>query len=58
MYEEICGGMTEDAGTHLQKTFSVSDSGIVMEKQKLELLDEITCEEPLEREDDVALRVY
>ena len=33
-------------------------SGIVMEKQKLELLDEITCEEPLEREDDVALRVY
>ena len=31
MYEEICGGMTEDAGTHLQ-TFSVSDSGIVMEK--------------------------
>ena len=32
MYEEICGGMTEDAGTHLQKTFSVSDSGIVMEK--------------------------
>lgn len=32
MYEEICGGMTEDAGKHLQKTFSVSDSGIVMEK--------------------------
>ncbi len=32
MYEEICGGMTEDASTHLQKTFSVSDSGIVMEK--------------------------
>jgi len=32
MYEEICGGMTEDAGTHLQKTFSVSDSGMVMEK--------------------------
>ena len=32
MYEEICGGMTEDAGTHLQKMFSVSDSGIVMEK--------------------------
>lgn len=32
MYEEICGGMTEDAGTHLQKTFSVSDSGVVMEK--------------------------
>ena len=32
MYEEICGGMTEDADTHLQKTFSVSDSGIVMEK--------------------------
>ena len=32
MYEEICGGMTEDAGMHLQKTFSVSDSGIVMEK--------------------------
>lgn len=32
MYEEICGGMSEDAGTHLQKTFSVSDSGMVMEK--------------------------
>lgn len=32
MYEEICGGMTEDASMHLQKTFSVSDSGIVMEK--------------------------
>ena len=32
MYEEICGGMTEDAVTHLQKTFSVSDSGMVMEK--------------------------
>lgn len=32
MYEEICGGMTEDAGTHLQKTFSVSDSGMVLEK--------------------------
>lgn len=32
MYEEICGGMTEDAGMHLQKTFSVSDSGMVMEK--------------------------
>ena len=32
MYEEICGGMTEDAGKHLQKTLSVSDSGIVMEK--------------------------
>ena len=32
MYEEICGGMTEDAGMHLQKTFSVSDCGIVMEK--------------------------
>ena len=32
MYEEICGGMTEDAGKHLQKTFSVSDSGMVMEK--------------------------
>lgn len=32
MYEEICGGMTEDAAAHLQKTFSVSDSGMVMEK--------------------------
>ena len=41
MYEEICGGMTEDAGTHLQKTFSVSDSGIVMEKDII--FYSITC---------------
>lgn len=32
MYEEICGGMQEDAATHLQKTFPVDNNEIVMEK--------------------------
>ena len=32
MYEEICSGMTEDAKDYLQKTFTVKDSGMVIEK--------------------------
>ncbi len=32
MYEEICGGMDEDAGEHLRKTFTVDNNEIVIEK--------------------------
>lgn len=32
MYEEICGGMQEDAGIHLSKTFTVNSSEMVLEK--------------------------
>lgn len=32
MYEEICGGMTEDASVHLHKKFHVDKSEIVLEK--------------------------
>lgn len=32
MYEEICGGMGEDAKEHLQKTFTVLDGGMVIER--------------------------
>jgi len=32
MYEEICGGMNEDAKKHLSKTFHVSSNEMVMEK--------------------------
>ncbi len=32
MYEEIFGGMSEDAGEHLKKTFSVDNSEMVLEK--------------------------
>lgn len=32
MYEEIFAGSFEDAGVHLQKTFSVSNNDIVLEK--------------------------
>lgn len=32
MYEEICGGMDEDAGTHLSKVFTVENNEIVLEK--------------------------
>lgn len=32
MYEEICGGMEEDAGTHLSKVFHVDTNEMVMEK--------------------------
>ena len=32
MYEEICGGMNDDAGKHLAKTFHVDSDEMVMEK--------------------------
>ena len=32
MYEEIYGGLTEDAGVHLAKTFTVEHSEMVLEK--------------------------
>ncbi len=32
MYEEICGGMKEDADIHLSKTFTVNSSEMVLEK--------------------------
>lgn len=32
MYEEICGGMREDASMHLQKTFTASNNEMVIEK--------------------------
>lgn len=32
MYEEICGGMLEDASEHLNKVFTVDNSEIVLEK--------------------------
>lgn len=32
MYQEIFGGMTEDAGEHLSKTFSVDHNELVLEK--------------------------
>lgn len=32
MYEELCGGMYEDAADHLQKTFTVNTNEMVLEK--------------------------
>ena len=32
MYEEICGGMGQDAGEHLSKVFSVDNNEMVLEK--------------------------
>ena len=32
MYSEICGGMDEDAGEHLKKTFTVENNEMVVEK--------------------------
>ena len=32
MYEEICGGLEEDAGAHLSRTFSTNNSEMVIEK--------------------------
>ncbi len=32
MYEEICGGMEENAGEHLSKVFSVENNEMVLEK--------------------------
>ena len=41
MYEEIFGGMNEDAGEHLQKSFSVDSNGMVLEK---DIVFYSTCE--------------
>ena len=41
MYEEICAGYNEDAAQHLQKTFSVENSGMVVEK---DIVFYSTCE--------------
>lgn len=41
MYEEIFAGSSEDAGVHLQKTFSVSNSDIVLER---DIVFYSTCE--------------
>ena len=41
MYEEICAGNSEDAGEHLKKTFSVENSGMVVEK---DIVFYSTCE--------------
>ena len=41
MYEEIFAGSFEDAGVHLQKTFSVSNNDIVLEK---DIVFFATCE--------------
>lgn len=32
MYEEICGGMTEDAEVHLSRTFTAQDTEMIVEK--------------------------
>lgn len=32
MYEELCSGMDEDAGTHLNRTFHVNSNEMVIEK--------------------------
>lgn len=44
MYEEIYGGMEEDAKEHLQKTFTAKDSGMVLEK---DIVFYSTCEHHL-----------
>lgn len=41
MYEEIFSGIQEDAGVHLQKTFSVTKSEMVLEKN---IVFHSTCE--------------
>lgn len=41
MYEEICAGNSEDAGENLKKTFSVENSGMVVEK---DIVFYSTCE--------------
>lgn len=41
MYEELFAGMQEDAGEHLQKTFTVENEGIVLEK---DIVFYSTCE--------------
>lgn len=44
MYEEICGGMQEDAGEHLSKVFTVEHNEIVLEK---DIVFYSTCEHHL-----------
>ncbi|MBQ7955488.1 MAG: GTP cyclohydrolase I FolE [Lachnospiraceae bacterium] len=44
MYEEIYGGMDEDAATHLSKTFTVENSEMVLEK---DIVFYSTCEHHL-----------
>jgi GTP cyclohydrolase I len=41
MYEEICGGMDEDAGQHLSKQFNVDNNEMVIEK---DIVFYSTCE--------------
>lgn len=41
MYEEICGGMAEDAKEHLSRTFTVNNSEMVLEK---DIVFYSTCE--------------
>ena len=38
MYEEIYGGMDEDAGKHLTKTFTVDSHEMVIEKDTCQIL--------------------
>ena len=56
LFEEATAQKNTD-GAGCEVTLSVS--GTVMERRKMEVLDQISCEEPLPEEDpDVALRIY
>ena len=53
------GARAQKNGGEASCEVTLSVSGTVMERQKLEVLDEITCEEPLPPdEDEIALRIY